>query len=238
MLSGLSLVLLAYNEEQVIARMISSAAAMGGKVAGKHEVVVVCFEGSTDKTNSIATGMAAADKSIRVVMQPASQRGYGVALRLGLEAAKYDYVFYTDADGQFDIAEMPALLPYLGDFDIVSGYRMKRKDPFGRIMSSRVYNLLIRLLFGLRMRDIDSAFKVYRREIFGAFRIGSVGGLVDAEILVKARNHGFRIKEVPIHHYPRFAGKSNYGTGFIKPSVILGVFREIRMLWKELRKGG
>lgn len=236
MLPGISLVLLAYNEEQVIGRMVDSAAAIGRKVAKKYEVVVVCFKGATDSTNSIVRKMAAANKNIRIVLQSVAERGYGFALRMGMEAAKMDYVFYSDADGQFDLSELPLLLPYLEDYDIVSGYRRKRQDPFGRILSSRVYNLLMRVLFGLNMRDIDSAFKIYKRKIFSAFKIRSAGGLVDAEILIKAKKNGFRIKEIPVHHYARFAGESNYGTGFISPSVVLKVFGEIRFLWKELKK--
>ncbi len=236
MLPSLSVVLLTYNEEGVIGRMVSSALGVAAGVAEKHEVVVVCYAGSTDNTNKIVGEMAAANKNVRVVMQPVEQKGYGVALRMGMEAAKMDYVFYTDADGQFDLSELPLLLPYLDNYDIVSGYRMKRHDPFGRILSSKVYNILMGVLFGLRMRDIDSAFKIYKRKIFDTFKIRSAGGLVDAEILIKAKNSGFKIKEIPVHHYARFAGKSNYGTGFISPSVVLKVFREIRFLWKELKK--
>ncbi len=237
MLSSLSLVLLAYNEEQIISQMVSSAASMGMKLAKGYEVVVVCFEGSTDKTNQVVRSMGKKDKHIRQVMQPIAEKGYGVALRMGIEAAKLEYVFYTDADGQFHLDELPLLLPYLENFDIVSGFRKRRQDPFGRILSSKVYNILIRILFGLKMRDIDSAFKIYKRKMFTTFRIRSKGGLVDAEILIKAKNHGFKIKEIPVTHYPRPVGKSNYGTGFIKPSIILGVFREIRALWKELKDG-
>lgn len=235
MLSSLSLVLLAYNEEQIIGKMVFSAAEMGAKVASKYEVVVVCFEGSTDGTNRIVRDLVKGDSSVRQVIQPVAEKGYGVALRMGLEAAKMDYVFYTDADGQFHLEELPSLLPFLPDFDIVSGYRKQRHDPFGRILSSKVYNVLIRVLFGLKMRDIDSAFKIYKRKIFDNFKVRSRGGLVDAEILIKAKNHGFRIKEIPVTHYSRPVGKSNYGTGFIKPSIILGVFREIRELWRELK---
>ena len=236
MLSGLSLVLLAYNEEKIISRMVSSAVAVAKKVAGKYEIIVVCYAGSSDNTNKIVKELASKNKSVRIVLQPVAQKGYGVALRMGLEAAKNDYVFYTDADGQFDVSELPLLLPHLGGFDIVSGYRLHRKDPFGRILSSRVYNLLMRIIFGVKMRDIDSAFKVYKRRIFSTFKIKSAGGLVDAEILIKAKNNGFKIKEIPVHHYERFAGKSNYGTGFISPSVVIKVFKEMRFLWNELKK--
>lgn len=236
MLPSLSLVLLSYNEEKNIAKSISSAVAVARKAAKKYEVVVVHYAGSTDGTESIIKKFIAKNRNIRIVYQPAGQKGYGVALRMGLESAKNDYVFYTDADNQFDLAELPLLLPYLEKYDIVSGYRVNRQDTFGRILSSKVYSILIRILFGLSMRDIDSAFKIYKRKMFGTFKIRSVGGLVDAEILVKAKNSGFRIKEIPVHHYARFAGASHYGTGFIKPSVVMSVFREIRLLWKELKK--
>ena len=236
MLPSLSLVLLSYNEEKNIAKSISSAVAVAKKVANKYEIVVVHYSGSTDSTESIIRKFIAKNRNIRIVYQPASQKGYGVALGMGLESARYDYVFYTDADNQFDLSELPLLLPYLGSYDIVSGYRMNRQDPFGRILSSKVYSILILLLFGLGMRDIDSAFKIYKRKIFDTFKIRSVGGLVDAEILIKAKGNGFKIREIPVHHYARFAGASHYGTGFIKPSVVVNVFREIRMLWKELKK--
>ena len=236
MLSSLSFVLLAYNEEKVIAAVVSKAAAEAGKVAGKYEVIVVCYEGATDNTVKIVEQLAARDRKIRIVLQPASQKGYGVALRMGIESARFDYVFYTDADNQFDISELPGLLPFIGEYDIVSGYRLKRQDPFGRILTAKVYRLLLRLLFGLRMMDVDSAFKIYKRRIFNTFKIRSVGGLVDGEILIKARNKGFRIKEVPVNHYPRLVGKSNYGTGFIKLSVVISVLKEMISLWQELRR--
>ena len=236
MLSSLSLVLLSYNEEKNIARSISSAVAIAKKVARKYEVVVVHYAGSTDKSEQIIKQFIAKNRNIRIVYQPANQKGYGVALRMGIESAKNEYVFYTDADNQFDLSELSALLPYLYTYDIVSGYRMKRQDPFGRILSSKVYRIIICILFGLKMRDIDSAFKVYKRKIFSTFRIRSAGGLVDAEILIKAKNKGFTIKEIPVHHYARFAGASHYGAGFIKPGVVMGVFQEIRLLWEELKK--
>ncbi len=235
MLPSLSLVLLAFNEEKNIGKCIKSAVGIAKKVARKYEVLVVYYEGSKDNTLKIAKEMAAENKKIRIVYQPADKKGYGVALRMGIEAAKYDYVFYTDADNQFDLSELPLLLPYLDSFDIVSGYRMKRMDPFGRVLSAKIYNLLLRVLFGLKMRDVDSAFKIYRRSIFSKFQLRSVTGLIDAEILIRAKNHGLRIKEVPVHHYLRLSGTSNYGTGFIKPSVVINLFKEMLVLWKELR---
>ena len=230
------MVLLTYNEEKTIAEAVSASIKAAKKVAKKHEVVVVCYEGSTDSTNSIVKRLASKNRNIRIVMQPADQKGYGVALRMGLEAAKHDCIFYTDADNQFNIGEMPLLVPYLNDFDIVSGYRRKRQDPFGRILSAKGYKILLALLFNFRMRDVDSAFKIYKKKAISGLKIKSAGGFVDAEILIKARNRGFRIREIPVHHYPRKVGKSNYGTGFIKPVVVIDLLKEIMVLWKELRR--
>jgi glycosyltransferase involved in cell wall biosynthesis len=236
MLSSLSFVLLTYNEEKTVEKAVSSAVAVAKKVSKKYELIIVQYKGSTDNTDKIIRKLATKNKNMRIIYQPIDQKGYGVALRMGLEAAKMDYIFYTDADDQFDILEMPKLVPLINVFDIVSGYRMKRMDPFGRILTAKVYRILLRILFGLKMRDIDSAFKLYRQNIFKKFKIKSAGGFVDGEILIKAKNHGFKIKEIPVHHYSRLLGKSNYGTGLIKPGVVIDVLKEIKMLWSELRK--
>jgi glycosyltransferase involved in cell wall biosynthesis len=236
MLPELSLVLLSYNEERNIEKAVSSADTIGRKVAKKYEIVVSHYEGSTDRTWEILNVLKKKYKRMRIVHQPREQKGYGVGLRLGLRAARYAHVFYTDADNQFNLEEITRLLPYVEQFDIVSGYRMKRRDPFGRILTSKVYNVLLRIIFGLKVRDVDSAFKIYRKKVIDAISINAKHGIVDAEILIKARNLGFRIKEVPVHHYARHAGVSNYGTGFIKLNVVTTALSEMRELWKELKK--
>ncbi len=236
MLSSLSLILLVYNEERNLPQAIKSAQNVAGKVAKRYEILPVLYEGSTDRSEEILKAAARKDNHIQIIYQRRQEKGYGVALRLGIEAARYDYVFYTDADNQFDLRELARLTPYADTSDIVSGYRKKRRDPFGRILSAKVYNILLRILFGLPVRDVDSAFKLYNRRVFRAVKMRAVTGLIDAEILIKARNKGFTITEVPVHHFPRPYGSSNYGRGIVQPRVVLNIFKEIWVLRKELTK--
>ncbi len=139
------------------------------------------------------------------------------------------YDVYNDADGETD------------DLNMVVGFRIDRQDPAMRIFTAWVYNLMIRFLFGLRVRDVDCSFKVFRRQIFDGMTIRARSGLADAEILIKAIKGGSRFVEVGVHHYPRTHGATSYNIGrwqnfgFVKPSVVTEIIGEIRRLWKELR---
>ena len=163
-------------------------------------------------------------------MHHPSNRGYGGALRSGFGAATKELVFYTDGDGQFDISEMRSLLELIDQYDIVSGYRRRRQDSMTRRLNAWMWGRLVRLVLGVRCRDIDSAFKLYRREIFDRIEMKSTGALIDAEILARAIRSGYTITEVPVSHRPRIAG-SPTGANI---SVILRAFKELLSLRKDI----
>ena len=154
-----------------------------------------------------------------------------------------ELIFYTDSDNQFDVEELTSFLPPLDGADLVVGYRVNRQDPPLRLFVARVYNLMIRLMFGLRVRDIDCSFKLGKRQVLQSFRLLANTGLGDAELLLKAKRRGARIVELPVRHFHRTLGSVSYelpGTrrlGIVRPSVPLRILLEIVQLWKEMRRG-
>lgn len=228
-LSELSLFYPMYNEEGNIEEAVRRAAALLPKYAERFEVILV-NDGSADRTGDLADRLGEDDPRVRVVHHP-QNRGYGAALRSGIRASRYAWIFYTDGDNQFDLDELRLLLPMRHDHEIVTGWRIDRKDPWNRKLNAWAYNLLVLILFGLRCRDVDCAFKLYRADIFQGMELKSEGALIDVEILARARKRGARIAEVGVHHYPRTTGIQ---TG-AKLSVILRAFRELFRLWGELR---
>jgi len=230
-LPSLSLFFPCYNEEGNVERVVRAALEAAPRVADDIEVTVV-NDGSRDRTGEVAARLAAEDPRVRVVSHPAN-RGYGAALRSGFDAATKEFVFFTDGDGQFDLAELPRLVELIasGDCDLALGYRIKRADPFIRSLKAWVYRCVIRLLFGLRVRDIDCAFKLLRRGVFDKVRLEAGGALVSAELLIKARKAGFRMREVGVHHYPRRVGRQ----GGASLRVMLRTVWELLRLWKKLR---
>lgn len=226
--SGLSVFFPAYNEEAAIAQAAAAARAIVPKLFRDHEIIIV-DDGSRDGTAAAADRFARANRGVRVVHHP-QNRGYGAAIRSGLAAATKELVFFTDGDNQFDIAELKNLLPLLPGADLVIGYRLKRRDPWHRLLFAKAYGLLIGLLFDLWVRDIDCAFKLLRRSVVNKLDLKADGALISAELLIKARKNGARIKEVGVHHYPRKGGRP---TG-ANPAVVAKAFYELFKLRREL----
>ncbi len=230
-----------YNERENLPIIVSKTKSVLERLASDWEIIVV-DDGSRDGTPALADEMAAADPRVRVVHHE-TNLGYGAALRSGIEASRMDLIFYTDSDNQFDVEELARFVPELERADLVVGYRQHRQDPPFRLFVARVYNLIIRALFGLKVRDIDCSFKLGRRSLLQSFRLCSNTGLGDAELLLKARRRGARIVELPVSHFHRTLGSVSYefpGTrrlGLVKPTVPLRIFVEIARLWPELRHG-
>jgi glycosyltransferase involved in cell wall biosynthesis len=220
----------AYNEEENVAETIQRALAeVGPLVDGSIEVLAV-DDGSTDRTREFAEAAAAADPRVRVFSQP--NRGYGGALRAGFENARGQLIGFSDGDLQFDLREMGRLLERLEDparpVDVVVGFRIKRRDPPHRIFIAKTYNAIVSVLFGLRVRDIDCAMKLFRREVFDGLPLTTDSPFLSAELLIKLRARGERIVQIGVNHYPRVAG-TNTGASFRK---ILRTFRDIaRLRW-------
>lgn len=221
----------AYNEEANVAETVRRALEeVGPLVDGSIEVLVV-DDGSTDGTPAIADAVAAADDRVRVHHQ--ANRGYGGALRAGFENARGELIGFSDGDLQFDLREMSRLLDRMDDpvrprVDAVIGYRVRRRDPAHRIVIAKTYNAIVSVLFGLRVRDIDCAMKLFRREVFDGLPLTTDSPFLSAELLIKLRARGERMAQVGVTHYPRAAGE-NTGASFRK---ILRTFRDIgRLRW-------
>ncbi|HEX6129508.1 MAG TPA: glycosyltransferase family 2 protein [Candidatus Limnocylindria bacterium] len=219
----------AYNEQENVEDTVERALAdIGPLVDGSLEVLIV-DDGSTDRTPELADALAAAHPEVRVHHQP--NRGYGGALKAGFANARGELICFSDGDLQFDLKEMQRLLDRLHDgekkpVDAVIGYRIKRRDPFHRIFIAKTYNAIVSVLFGLRVRDIDCAMKLFRREVFDGLRLDAEGPFLSAELLIKLRARGARMAQVGVNHYPRAAG-TNTGASFTK---ILRTFRDLLLL--------
>jgi len=225
---SLSLVFPAFNEAENLPELLESAAKTGDQLGLPFEIVIV-DDGSSDRSAELLTRWIRRDERIRAVHHEAN-RGYGAALRSGLREARGDFVFFSDADLQFDLGEIVHLLEHADDFEIVAGYRAPRRDPWLRRVIAAGWGMLVRRLFALGVRDIDCAFKVFRREVLDAIPIESIGAFVNTEILVRARAAGFRIKQVPVSHRRRYQGRQSGA----HPRVIARALVELAQLYREL----
>jgi len=219
----------AYNEEANIERTVERVLAEVAPLVESIEVLIV-DDGSTDRTPELADALAAAEPRVRVVHQ--QNRGYGGALKAGFDNARGALVGFTDGDLQFDLSEVRLLLERLEDparpIDAVIGYRIRRRDPFRRTVIAKTYNAIVSVAFGLRVRDIDCAMKLFRRVLFDGLPLAAEGPFLSAELLVKLRARGARIAQVGVHHFPRAAGQ-NTGASFRK---ILRTLRDLaRLRW-------
>lgn len=225
----LSLVLPAHNEAENIEAVVDRACEVLPKVTKAFEIIVV-NDGSQDGTGAIIDRLASERSEVRAVHHDVN-RGYGAALTSGFQAATGDSVMFMDADRQFDIAEITALLPYVPYYEIVAGYRIQRRDPLYRKLYGKMFGLSVWLVFGLRMRDIDCAFKIFRADLLKDLRLSSPGALINTELLLRARQRGASIVQVGVHHYPRPAGESSGGS----PQVVFRAMGETVRLWWRLR---
>ena len=226
--ASLSVFFPAFNEQDIIAKTVESATHAVSRFARDYEIVVV-DDGSSDSTASVVADIAKRDPHVRLVSH-GRNRGYGAALRTGFQNAGKDLVFFSDADGQFDLQELPGLLAMLKRAPVVLGYRIRRSDPLHRLFIAKVYNIVVRVVFGLRVRDIDCAFKLFRREVVQAVPLESDGAFISSELLIKLKRRGVPMVERGVHHYPRTTGTSKGAT----PAVILKTIRDVVRLRLDL----
>jgi glycosyltransferase involved in cell wall biosynthesis len=228
---GLSVVLPAHNEEAIIAETVRRCVVALTALAPDFEVIVV-DDGSTDRTGEIVDALAAADPRVRVIHNRPN-RGYGGALIAGFAAAAKPLTFFMDSDGQFDIADIAALLRLREQgYRAVLGYRKRRRDGLVRLLNAWGWKRLVSLLFGLRVRDIDCAFKLYDTALVRAFDVTSEGAMINTEMLVKLKKLHVPFMQVPVGHYPRVHGRA---TG-ANLRVIAKAFRELLRLRGKLRR--
>ena len=206
---GLSVFFPAYNDSGTIASLVIAAIQAARKLTSDFEVIVV-NDGSIDGTASIADELARNYPEVKVVHHPRN-RGYGGALRSGFEAATRDLVFYTDGDAQYDPSEMNVLWErFADDVDLVNGYKISRSDPIHRIVIGRIYHHTVKRMFGLNVRDVDCDFRLMRRSIFDTVTLEKNSGVICLEMMKKIQDAGFRVAEVPVHHYHRAFGRSQF----------------------------
>ena len=184
-LKDLSVFFPAYNEEANVERMVHDFRAILPQVAEDYEIIIV-NDGSKDRTREIADRLVKEDPRVRAVHHEKNQ-GYGAAVRSGIKACTKEYLFFTDGDGQFDVSQLSNLVPLLPDYDGVIGFRLNRQDPWIRKLNAWAWNRLVRLMLGLKVRDIDCAFKLFHRKIFEEIELESSGAMISTEMLVKIK---------------------------------------------------
>jgi glycosyltransferase involved in cell wall biosynthesis len=207
--AGLSVFFPAYNDSGTIASMVIRAVQAAAELTPDFEVIVV-NDGSADATPAILDELARTYPHVRVVHH-AKNRGYGGALQTGFRSATKELIFYTDGDAQYDPAELSALWARMTpDADLVNGYKISRSDPLHRIIIGRLYHHIVSVMFGLTVRDVDCDFRLMRRTIFERINLEKTSGVICLEMMKKIEDAGFRIVEVPVHHYHRAFGKSQF----------------------------
>lgn len=219
-----------YNEEKNVGTLLTNTLQFLPTISDDYEIIVV-DDGSQDATAEIVKSFVRKNDRVRLIRHE-KNRGYGAALRTGFDNCNKDYIFFTDGDNQFDISEMTRLLPYIENYDIITGYRMKRRDNFIRKINEFSFNRFVRLMFGLKVRDLNCAFKIYKKQVIESLKLQSTLAFINSELLIRAKKKGFTIKEVGVTHYPREWGTQ---TG-ANIKVILGTFRELFNLRRELKR--
>lgn len=230
-LSALSVFFPCHNEEGNVETLTRRCLAYLPQIADDFEIIIV-NDGSTDKTKEISDKLALEDSRVRPVHHPIN-RGYGGALQSGFEAAKHPFVFFTDGDGQFAIEDLgPFATAILGGADAAVGYRINRKDPPHRRLNAWAWTRLVNLLFKLKIRDVDCAYKLIKREKLEGMALKSKGALISTELLARLRKRGTQFVELPVEHHARIAGEQSGGS----PLVILRAFWELFKFYRELKK--
>jgi len=226
---SLSIFFPAYNDVGTIASLVFLAHMTARTLTDDYEVIVV-NDGSPDHTAELLDELAHSCAWLKVIHHPRNV-GYGGALRSGFQAAAKELVFYTDGDAQYDPRELQALfLALTPEVDFVNGYKIGRSDPLHRIVIGRLYHWFVRTAFGLRLRDVDCDFRLMRRRVFEKVQLTRSSGVICVELMKKVQDHGFRIAQVPVHHFHRSYGKSQF---FNFPRVARTLL-DLTKLWLEL----
>ena len=221
--NGFSIFFPAYNEEENVENTIKKSIEILEQFSCEYEIIIV-DDGSQDRTSGIVEAYTTKNPSVKLIRHE-KNLGYGGALQTGFKNCKYGLIFFADCDLQFDLEELKCFIEKMADdpeTDVVIGYRLKRADPMIRRLNALGWKLWGRMLFGLRVKDVDCAFKLFKREVIQNIEIESSGALISTELLVKTKKLGYKVEQLGVHHYPRTAGQQ---TG-AKFAVIMKAFYE------------
>ena len=234
-LKELSVFFPCYNEEKNLPTTIKKAIPVIKEVANKWEIIIV-NDGSRDQTEAVALQLQKKHPNLRLITHDPN-RGYGAAVKSGFYNSRYEWITFTDADGQFDFADLHQLIDKQRRTraDLVIGYYLGRKVPFYRIWGSKVWQLAVLILFGLKVRDIDCGFKLIRKKVIDAIPSleAERGPFISSEFLIKAKKSGFKIVETGVHHFARLHGEA---TG-AKLNVVLSGLQDLIRLWYKINFG-
>ena len=230
-LSSLTLVLPVHNEVENLRWLVPHVASILPAIAERFNVVIV-DDGSTDGSGREGRELASAHGLALTVVRHSHKSGYGATIGDGLRAADLDFVAFTDADGQFEVADIALLVPLLDRADLVGGWRERRRDAWARTVVSGVFNALVVVLYRLPYRDVDCALKLMRREVLESFELEARSALINTELYYKARRAGWRIAQRPVPHHPRRAGRRSGA----RPRAIGRAVRELVVLRWRMRR--
>lgn len=220
----------AYNDAGTIPSMVITSLLTLRELTDDYEVIVI-NDGSQDHTPEVLDELASVYPDEVRIVHHVQNRGYGGALRSGFAAATKEWIFYTDGDAQYDPRELKNLVELANDeVDFINGWKIERNDPFHRILIGRIYQHIIKLSFGLRLRDVDCDFRLMRREVFDKVDLEADSGVICVELMKKVQDAGFRLAETPVHHFHRAYGKSQ----FFNYPRLLRVSRDLSQLWVRL----
>lgn len=230
-MKNLSVFFPVFNEEKNIAQTVEKAVKVMNDIKAIEYEIIIVNDGSKDNTGKISDQLAKKYPEVRVIHKP--NGGYGTALRVGFYNAKYEWIVYTDSDGQFDFSEVSKFIDKADKSDVIWGYRIKRRDPFYRILFAKGWAFSVFLFFGLLLKDVDCGFKMINRKVLEKIPklTSSRGGMINAELAIKSNKYGFKISQVGVTHYPRLSG---HPTGASWRVIVQSYIDLFKLRW-ELR---
>ncbi len=228
-IQSLSIFFPAHNEIDNIGPLVEKTIEVVSGQVPDFEVMII-NDGSTDGTREKADELEQNYPQVRAIHHEKNQ-GYGGAVKTGLKSCTKEWVFFTDGEAQFDISEISLLIQHTGEYDAVVGYRMNRQDPYHRKVFAFCWGMLIRILFGFGYRDLDCAFKLFRRKYFDNVELKATGAVISVEFFSILKRQKAKVKQIGVHHYPRKSGQQSGGS----PKVVLRAFKELFLLYKWLR---